>query len=173
MTWPQNYDPLGFWPLSTALSAIPVLTLFFVLVVLRKRVWISAMCGFLAAVALALVIFRMPPVMVAGACLAGFSFGFFRIAWIIVASIFLYHVAVESGQFDVMKESIASLSSSKAPEAAARPSQSPDRSLSGWDSRHSKRLRSACSRTPHPWLGEALEIRFAPWPASPDCRSSR
>ena len=30
-----------------------------------------------------------------------------RIAWIIVASIFLYDVAVETGQFQVMKESIA------------------------------------------------------------------
>jgi len=113
MTWAQNYDPLGYWPLSTAVSALPVLTLFFVLVVLRKRVWISALAGFLVAVGLALSVFHMPAVMTAGACLLGFAFGFFRIAWIIVASIFLYHVAVESGQFEVMKESIASLSSDR------------------------------------------------------------
>src|SRR5579871_5108454 len=111
--WAQNYNPLGWWPFSTAVSALPVLTLFFVLVVLRKRVWISALCGFLSAVALAMIVFRMPPAMTAGACLLGFAFGFFRIAWIIFASIFLYHVSVESGQFEIMKESIASLSSDR------------------------------------------------------------
>ena len=108
MTWNQNYDPLGWWPLSTLVSALPVFTLFFVLLVLRKRVWVSALVrdgdGGRARRA------RLP------ACrrrsspppgLNGFVFGFFRIAWIIIASIYLYNVAVETGQFQVMKESIA------------------------------------------------------------------
>ena len=42
-TWPQNYDPLHAWPLSTLVSALPVLTLFFVLLVRRKRVWVAAL----------------------------------------------------------------------------------------------------------------------------------
>lgn len=113
MTWTQNYDPLGSWPLSTAVAALPVLTLFFVLVVLKKRVWVSALCGMLMAVLLALVVFGMPAMMVGAATLHGVIFGLFRIAWIIIASIFLYNIAVETGQFQVMKESIASLSSDK------------------------------------------------------------
>src|SRR5262249_58178688 len=43
----------------------------------------------------------------------GFVFGCLRIAWIIIASIFLYNVAVETGQFQVMKDSIAALSSDR------------------------------------------------------------
>ena len=43
----------------------------------------------------------------------GFIFGLLRIAWIVIASIFLYNIAVETGQFEVMKESIAALSSDK------------------------------------------------------------
>ena len=113
MTWSQNYDPLGWWPLSTLVSALPVLTLFFVLLVLRKRVWVSALAGMLMAVGLALVVFRMPAGMIAAASLNGFVFGFFRIAWIVIASIYLYNVAVETGQFQVMKESIAGLSSDR------------------------------------------------------------
>lgn len=112
-TWSQNYDPLGWWPLSTAVSALPVVTLFVTLIGLRSRVWVAALAGLAMAVLLALVIFGMPPIMVVAACLHGVVFGFIRIAWIIVASIFVYNVAVETGQFEVMKESIASLSSDK------------------------------------------------------------
>lgn len=113
MTWTQNYDPLGFWPLSTAVSALPVFTLFFVLLVLKKRVWVAALSGMVMAVLLAAAIFGMPPTMIAAASLLGFVFGFLRIAWIVIASMFLYHIAVETGQFQVMKESIAGLSSDR------------------------------------------------------------
>jgi lactate permease len=113
MTWIQNYDPLGWWPLSTLVSALPVLTLFVVLLVLRKRVWVSALAGMVMAIALALLVFRMPAGMIVAASLNGFVFGFFRIAWIVIASIYLYNVAVETGQFQVMRESIAGLSSDR------------------------------------------------------------
>jgi lactate permease len=113
MNWQQLYDPFNNWLLSTAVSALPVLTLFFVLVALKKRVWISALSGLLVAVGLALLVFKMPPVLVATAAGHGFIFGLLRIAWIVVGSIFLYNVASETGQFQVMKDSIAGLSSDK------------------------------------------------------------
>ena len=113
LTWNQIYDPLGAWPLSTLVAALPVLTLFFVLLVLRRRVWVSALCGMTAAVVLAAAVFGMPSGLIGAASLNGFVFGFFRIAWIVIASIYLYNVAVETGQFEVMKQSIAGLSSDK------------------------------------------------------------
>ena len=90
-----------------------MVTLFFALVVLKTRVWVAALAGLLMAVVLALVVFRMPAALVAAAGVLGVIFGLLRIAWIIVASIFLYHIAVETGQFQVMKESIAALSTDK------------------------------------------------------------
>ncbi len=113
MPWHQDYDPLHSWPLSTLVSALPVATLFFALVVLRLRVWVAALGGLLMAVVLAIGVFRMPAVLVFAAGGLGFIFGMLRIAWIIVASIFLYNVAVETGQFQVMKESIAALSTDR------------------------------------------------------------
>ena len=113
MTWQQIYDPFNSRLLSTLVSALPVLTLFFVLVGLKKRVWISALSGLMMAVALALLVFKMPAVLVVTAAGHGFIFGLLRIAWIVVGSIFLYNVASETGQFQVMKDSIAGLSSDK------------------------------------------------------------
>ena len=66
-TWPQLYDPFDNWIVSTAVSALPVLTLFFVLVALKQRVWVSALSGLLVAVGLALWVFQMPAVLVATA----------------------------------------------------------------------------------------------------------
>ncbi len=51
MTWPQDYDPLHAWPLSTLVSALPVLSLFYALVARRARVWVAALAGMLVAVA--------------------------------------------------------------------------------------------------------------------------
>jgi lactate permease len=113
MTWQQLYDPLNNRLLSTVVAALPVLTLFFVLVGLKKRVWVSAFSGLLVAVSLALFIFKMPAILVVTAAGHGFIFGLLRIAWIVVGSIFLYNVAAETGQFQVMKDSIAGLSSDK------------------------------------------------------------
>jgi lactate permease len=69
--------------------------------------------GMAVAIVLALTVFDMPAAMAAAACVHGFIFGVLRIAWIIVGSIFLYNVAVETGQFQVMKESIAALSADR------------------------------------------------------------
>ena len=113
MLYTQTYDPLHFWPLSTLVAALPVLTLFFVLLALRARVWVAALAGMIMAIILARIVFGMPAILIGAAFALGIQFGFFRIAWIIIASIFLYEVAVETGQFKVMKESIASLSSDK------------------------------------------------------------
>src|SRR6186713_1924566 len=113
MSWSQVYDPFANRLLSTAVAALPVVTLFFVLVALKKRVWVAAVSGFVVAVALALLVFGMPPALVSAAAVHGVIFGLMRIAWIVVGSIFLYNVACETGQFDVMKASIAGLSSDK------------------------------------------------------------
>ncbi len=108
--WLQNFNPLGNVFLSTLAAAIPVCTLFYFLAVRRAPAWRSAIYGFIAALAVALVVFRMPVQMVAGAVADGLVFGWFRIAWMVVGAVFVYDISVESGQFETIKRSIAGIS---------------------------------------------------------------
>ncbi len=108
--WMQNFDPLGNAILSTIAAAIPVCTLFFFLAVRRTAAWKAALYAFAAGLLVALAIFRMPPVMVAGAVAQGLVYGWFRIAWIVVAAVFIYEIAVESKQFEIIKASIGGIS---------------------------------------------------------------
>jgi lactate permease len=108
--WLQNFNPLGNTVLSTLAAALPVCTLFFFLAVRRTAAWKSAVYAFVAAVVVALAVFRMPSVMVAGAVADGLVFGWFRIAWVVVAAVFVYDLSVESGQFEIIKQSIGDIS---------------------------------------------------------------
>ncbi|MBZ5625150.1 MAG: L-lactate permease [Acidobacteriia bacterium] len=108
--WMQNFDPLGNRVLSTIAAAIPVCTLFFFLAVRRIPAWRAAVYAFGAGLVVALAVFRMPPVMVAGAVAQGMVYGWFRIAWIVVAAVFIYEITVESRQFEIIKESIGGIS---------------------------------------------------------------
>src|SRR5678816_2777282 len=111
--WLQNFDPLGNAYLSTLAAAIPVCSLFYFLAVRRIPAWKSAILAFLVAVAVALGVFRMPAHMVVGAVADGIVFGIFRIAWVVVASVFVYDVTVAAGQFEVIKRSVGEISSDR------------------------------------------------------------
>ena len=108
--WYQNFNPLGNQWLSTLAAALPVLTLFYFLAVRRAPAWRAAVFAFIASVAIALAVFHMPATMVAGAVADGLIFGWFRIAWIVVAAVFVYDISVESGQFAIVKQSIGDIS---------------------------------------------------------------
>ncbi len=108
--WAQNYNPLGSVVLSTLAAAVPVTVLFYLLAVRRTPAWRAAVYALLTAAALALVVFRMPADKVAGAVAAGVIFGWFRMAWIVLAAVFVYEITVESRQFEVIQRSIAGVS---------------------------------------------------------------
>jgi len=108
--WLQNFNPTGNAALSTIAAAIPVCTLFFFLAVLRKPAWLAAVYAFIAGLVIALAVFHMPVTMAAGAVADGLVYGWFRIAWVVVAAVFIYEVAVESGQFEIIKQSIGGIS---------------------------------------------------------------
>ena len=108
--WTQNYDPIGSWPVSTLAAALPVLILLGLLASGKASAWGAALAGLLTAAAVAVGVFGMPVEMVVASAAVGAVFAVFRIIWLIVAAVFLYDLAVRTGQFDVMKASVARLS---------------------------------------------------------------
>ena len=111
--WTQRYDPLLDWRLSTAVAAVPVLLLLVLLALGRLSAWKAALAALLSACAIAWLVFKMPATMVLSSVAVGLVFALFRIVWLIVAAVFLYEITVVTGQFEIMKASVAGLSSDR------------------------------------------------------------
>ncbi len=110
MRWVQNYDPLGYWPASTLAAALPVFVLLGLLAWGRLKASLSALVGLATACLIAFLVFGMPARMILSSAAVGVVFAVFRVVWLIVAAVFLYDIAVSTGQFEVMKASVAGLS---------------------------------------------------------------
>ncbi len=105
-TWTQNYDPLGNAWLSTAAAAAPVVLLFYLLAVRKIIAYRAAVYSFAVAILLAVLLFGMPAPMVAGAVAHGLVYAVVRIAWTLLAAVFVYELTVETGHFTIIKDSI-------------------------------------------------------------------
>lgn len=108
--WIQNYNPTGAWGLSTLIASLPLVILLGLLITGKANAWQAAWAGLITAVLVATTAFGMPADLAFRATLVGSVFALFRIVWLITGAVFLYDIAVETGQFEVMKRSIANLS---------------------------------------------------------------
>jgi lactate permease len=112
--WQQNYEPLsGSLGLSAVVAAIPILVLFYMLGVIRKPAWMAATAALAAAFILALIVYGMPVQLAVMSTLNGAAFGLFPIAWIVFSSIMLYRLAVDTGKFEVIKDSVGGLTNDR------------------------------------------------------------
>lgn len=109
MTWTQNYDPFGHWWLSTLVAALPILVLLGLLAGFKVRAHLCAVAGAFTAVLCAIFVFGMPARLAVMSFFYGAGFGLLKIVWIVVAAVFLYDITVETGQFEIMKQSVAAI----------------------------------------------------------------
>jgi lactate permease len=117
MTWTMNIDPLGSIGLSALVAAIPILFLFIALAVLRMKGHIAASIATTIAVAIAIVIYGMPAELAILSTALGAGFGLFPVCWIVITALFIYNMSVETGQFEVIKNSLASISDDRRMQA--------------------------------------------------------
>ncbi len=117
MTWQQIYSPLGGVLGSAALGAIPVVILLGCLGFLHVSAHRAALLGLVAAWLVAVLGFRMPAPLALAAAGYGAAFGLFPIGWIVLNAIFLYDITVTTGQFEVLKRTIASVADDRRVQA--------------------------------------------------------
>ena len=107
--WQQNYDPVGNIWVSASVAMIPIIFFFVALTKLRLKGYIAGTITVALALAVALLFYRMPMANALASVAYGFFYGLWPIAWIIVAAVFLYKVSLKTGQFDIIRSSILSI----------------------------------------------------------------
>jgi lactate permease len=111
--WQHNYEPLGGLGVSAMVAAVPLVVLFVMLGALRKPAWMAAATALASAFVVALAVYGMPAQMALLSILYGAAFGMLPIAWIVFTSILLYRIAVDTGKFEIIKNSVGGLTNDR------------------------------------------------------------
>ncbi len=107
--WNQVYDPLGNIWLSSLFAAVPIIFFFVALTFLKLKGYLAGTITVALALIVAIFLYGMPTQMALASGVFGFFYGLWPIAWIIIAAVFLYKVSVETGQFEIIRRSILSV----------------------------------------------------------------
>ncbi|MPL63451.1 Glycolate permease GlcA [bioreactor metagenome] len=95
--------------LSAFLAAIPMIIIFYLLAIRKAPGHVSGIAATAAAVLIAIFAYSMPVGTVLTATAMGALYGVFPIFWIVLTAIFIYNMTVETGQFEIVKNSIAAI----------------------------------------------------------------
>lgn len=110
MGWTQDYTPLGNSLLLSSLAAlIPILYFFWALAIKRMKGHTAGVSTLLIALALAVFVYGMPAHQAVMSASQGAVYGLLPIGWIIVTSVFLYKLTVKTGQFEIIRSSVLSI----------------------------------------------------------------
>src|SRR5262245_11639541 len=112
--WQQNYLPLGdSLALSTLAAAVPIFVLLLLIGVLRKPAWIAGLSGLAAGLVVAIGVYKMPVGLAMSSALMGAAFGLLPIGWIVYWAVVLYRLTLETGNFEIIKDSIGGLTTDR------------------------------------------------------------
>ncbi len=109
MIWTQVVDPLNKIGFSALVAAVPVFFIFWALIIKKMKGYMASLLTLLVSVLIAIIIYGMPLKLAVSSTVHGALFGLFPICWFIIGAVFLYNVTVRSGQFEIIKNFMASI----------------------------------------------------------------
>jgi lactate permease len=113
MTWTQVIDPCHNRLASLGVALIPVLAIFWALVIRKMKGYQASLLATALALLVAIGIYRMPVTLALLSTVNGSIYGLFPICWIVLPAVFLFNIAVRSGQFDIIRHFMASITSDR------------------------------------------------------------
>ncbi|WP_121357330.1 L-lactate permease [Flavisolibacter nicotianae] len=109
MNWTQVIDPLSNLALSALLASLPIFFIFWALILKKMKGYKASLLTLLLAIAVATIMYGMPVQLALLSGLYGAMYGLFPICWIILGAVFLFNITVKSGQFEIIKSFMASV----------------------------------------------------------------
>lgn len=109
MEWKQIIDPLNSLPFSALIAVIPILFIFWALIIKQMKGYQASVAATIIAMLIAIVIYKMPVRLAILSSVNGAMYGLFPICWIIIPAMFLFNLTVRSGQFSIIKHFMASI----------------------------------------------------------------
>jgi lactate permease len=113
MNWKQILDPFDNLTLSALVAAIPIAFIFWALIIKKMKGYVTGLLAIFIALVIAVLIYKMPIKLALLSTANGALYGLFPICWIVITSVFLFNVTVKSGQFEIIKHLMASITNDR------------------------------------------------------------
>jgi lactate permease len=113
MNWQQVTDPLGNIVLSALLAVVPILFIFWALIIQKMKGYQASVLATVLAILIAITAYGMPVHLALLSTANGTLYGLFPICWIIITAVFLFNITIRSGQFEIIKYYMASITSDR------------------------------------------------------------
>ncbi len=109
MEWKQIIDPLHSLPFSSLVAVIPIVFIFWALIIKKMKGYQASIAATIIAMLVAVFVYRMPVTLAILSSVNGAMYGLFPICWIIIPAMFLFNLTLRSGQFLIIKNFMASI----------------------------------------------------------------
>ena len=113
MVWKQVIDPFNNIYLSVLVAAVPILFIFWALIIRKMKGYQASLLATVIATILAIFVYGMPVKLAVLSIAHGALYGLFPICWLVVMAVFLFNLTVKSGQFEIIKHFMASITADR------------------------------------------------------------
>src|SRR5438094_820319 len=113
MNWTQVIDPFNNIAISALVAVIPIIFIFWALIIRKMKGYQASLLAVVIALLIAIIVYRMPIKLALLSSMHGALYGLFPICWIVITAVYLFNITVKSGQLEIIKHFMASITSDR------------------------------------------------------------